>query len=229
MNTVVISMLAIHDSFSFNTTGILSAGITGISGLGICRNSAFKNSGSIIFLSFSILLWGGIRHRTNQAFYKMLLEKKLITKEKYRRLTEVNVDATVLDGFVNRQLVSTNQSVKGVIQLLKKYKNVKNSDIIFSKAENISDFRNEYDMLKSRTANNFHHAHDAYLNVVIGRAINTYYEKNRILGINDVYKIQDEAKTLNPLKILKCRKIYDLSGKLVWDLKENISKIEKYF
>ncbi len=170
----------------------------------------------------------GLITARNKAFYKMLLEKKLITKEKYRRLTEVNVDATVLDGFVNRQLVSTNQSVKGVIQLLKKYKNVKNSDIIFSKAENISDFRNEYDMLKSRTANNFHHAHDAYLNVVIGRAINTYYEKNRILGINDVYKIQDEAKTLNPLKILKCRKIYDLSGKLVWDLKENISKIEKY-
>lgn len=164
----------------------------------------------------------------HKAFYKILLDKKLITKEKYRRLTETRIDDTTLEGFVNRQLVATNQAVKGVIQLLKRFKNVSNSNIIYSKAENVSDFRNEYDMLKSRTANNFHHAHDAYLNVIIGRAINTYYEVNRILSIKDVIKIQNEEKTLNPITILKCRKVYDLKGQLVWDKSLFLPKIENY-
>lgn len=164
------------------------------------------------------------RHRQ---FYKMLLEKGMITKEKYRRLTEREVDETTISGFANRQLVSTNQSVIGLIQLLKKYKHINDHDIIYSKAENISDFRNEYDMLKSRTANNFHHAHDAYLNVVVGRAINTYYEVNRIFGQKDILKLQNEKKTLNPMTIVR-KKIYDLKGRLVWDLSIHRPKIEKY-
>ena len=79
---------------------------------------------------------------------------------------------------------------------------------MFDFLKNISDFRNEYDMLKSRTANNFHHAHDAYLNVVVGRAINTYYEVNRIFGQKDILKLQNEKKALNPMTIVK-KNIYD--------------------
>jgi len=168
-----------------------------------------------------------IRTEKHYAFYDLLSKMNLITKEKYRRLTEKEVDDSILDGFVNRQLVSTNQAVKGVITLLKLFKNVKTTDIIYSKAENVSDFRKEFDFLKSRTANNFHHAHDAYLNVVIGRAIHTYYEVNRLLTSSDVKKIQNEQKTLNPNKVLK-RKIYDLKGNLVWDISLYKSKIEKY-
>lgn len=164
----------------------------------------------------------------HRQFYKMLLDKNLITKEKYRRLTETKIDESTLNGFVNRQLVSTNQAVKGVIQLLKKYKKIDNNDIIYSKAENISDFRNEFEMLKSRTANNFHHAHDAYLNVIIGRAIDTYYKVNGITSTKDVLKIQNEKKTLNPMSIIKYKKVFDLQGKLVWDLSTYIPKIEKY-
>lgn len=164
----------------------------------------------------------------HKKFYELLLEKKLITKEKYRRLTETRIDDTTLEGFVNRQLVATNQAVKGLIQLLKSFKNVDVENIIYSKAENVSDFRRDNDMLKSRTANNFHHAHDAYLNVIIGRAVNTYYEINRIKNSKDILKIQNEKKTLNPMQILKRNIIYDLKGKLVWDTSLYVPKIERH-
>lgn len=164
----------------------------------------------------------------HKKFYELLLEKNLITKEKYRRLTETRIDDTTLEGFVNRQLVATNQAVKGLIQLLKNFKNVNVQNIIYSKAENVSDFRNVYDMLKSRTANNFHHAHDAYLNVIIGRVINTYYDINNIREPKDILKIQNDKKTLNPMQILNLKKIYDLKGRLIWDKLLYISKIEKY-
>lgn len=161
-------------------------------------------------------------------FYKLLVDNKLITKEKYRRLTETNVSENTLDGFVNRQLVATNQAVKGLIQVLKTFKKVKNSDIIYSKAENVSDFRNEHNFLKTRTANNFHHAHDAYLNVVIGRALNSYYEKNYIYNSNDVLKMQNDKKTLNPQRILTFSNITDKNGNYVWGIDEYTKKIEKY-
>ena len=46
--------------------------------------------------------------------------------------------------FVNRQIVATNQAVKGLIQTLKMVKNVKPTNIIYSKANIISDARNEF-------------------------------------------------------------------------------------
>lgn len=199
----------------------------------VCDNSLLNN---LVLVDESVnknvkknrfLCETGIVTNRHRQFYKMLLERKMITKEKYRRLTEREVDAAIISSFADRQIVSTNQSVIGLIQLLKQYKHVSEHNIIYSKAENISDFRNEYDMLKSRTANNFHHAHDAYLNVVVGRAINTYYEVNRIFGQKDILKLQNKEKTLNPKTIIK-KKVYDLKGKLVWDLSIYRPKIEKY-
>ena len=43
-----------------------------------------------------------------------------------------------------------------------------------AKARNVSDFRKEYKMLKSRLVNDYHHAQDAYLNIIVG---NVYFMK----------------------------------------------------
>ena len=71
-----------------------------------------------------------------------------------------------LSGFVQRQLVSTNQSVKAVCKVLK-WRD-KDAKVVYSKAKNVSEFRQVFDLVKSREANDFHHAHDAYLNIVVG-------------------------------------------------------------
>lgn len=116
----------------------------------------------------SILTEKGI----NWIKYLSSINPDLMPKEKKNRiLRSVNKPMTdeELSGFVQRQLVSTNQSVKAVCEVLKKID--KDAKIVYSKAGNVSDFRKVFDLTKSREANDFHHAHDAYLNIVVG---NTY-------------------------------------------------------
>lgn len=71
-----------------------------------------------------------------------------------------------LVGFVNRQLTMTDQSVKAVCEILRETE--KESKIVFSKASNVSEFRNVFGLPKCREINDFHHANDAYLNIVVG-------------------------------------------------------------
>ena len=77
-----------------------------------------------------------------------------------------------LNQFINRQLVSTNQSIKAVTTLLRQL--YPDTDVVFSKAENVSDFRRDFGFIKVRSINHHHHAKDAYLNIVVG---NIYHEK----------------------------------------------------
>ncbi len=159
-------------------------------------------------------------------FYDMLLKKELISKEKYRRLTLKEISKNELDGFVNRQLVSTNQSVKGLIEVLKACKVNNTADIIYSKAEVVSDFRKDFDLPKSRLANNFHHAHDAYLNVVCGRVVDQYFKAHNYRDIKDYYHLKDQKITTNPQTIFK----YDryVNGSPLWKKEETIAKIKHY-
>lgn len=100
----------------------------------------------------------------------------LMPKDKMNRLLRTKpLTENELVGFVNRQLVSTNQSVKAVCDLIKEFKKVKNdNDLIYSKAGLVSEFRNIFKISKIRDLNDYHHAHDAYLNIVVG---NVYYKK----------------------------------------------------
>lgn len=104
----------------------------------------------------------------------MLLDKKLISQEKYNRLnrkTELTSDE--LKSFVSAQLVETRQSTKALATVLKSILPA-NSTIVYSKAGNVSDFRNKYGIPKFRDINDYHHAKDAYLNIVVG---NVYHSK----------------------------------------------------
>ena len=172
------------------------------------------------------LFESGVLNPKAYNFYEKLLSLEFISKEKYRRLTQKEISKDELDGFVNRQLVSTNQSVKGLIQLLKDYHNVDEKNIIYSKGENISDFRHEFNLVKSRTANNFHHAHDAYLNVVVGGVLNQYYQSRRFIKFTDIHRIENEGETLNPLKILTHNKVYAYN-RVIWDKCKDIERIKR--
>ena len=129
--------------------------------------------------------------------WKKLLDCKLITEEKYRRLTrKTGFTDDEAWGFINRQMVETRQSTKAVATLLKEY--YPNTKIVYVKAGLVSEFRHEKklwkailpeeerylddsqiepwktELWKSRTVNDLHHAKDAYLNIVAG---NVYHEK----------------------------------------------------
>lgn len=90
-----------------------------------------------------------------------------ISDEKFERLTRKTpfTDEEVF-AFINRQLVETRQSTKVVATLLKEF--YPDTEIVYVRAGLISDFRQQFDLPKSRMVNDLHHAKDAYLSIVTG-------------------------------------------------------------
>ena len=108
-----------------------------------------------------------------KGFWKSLLDGGFISKEKFHRLTRCEgFDNQELAGFIQRQLVETRQSTKAVAEILKKA--LPETEIVYTKAKVVSKFRQDYELIKVRELNDFHHAKDAYLNIVVG---NTYFLK----------------------------------------------------
>ena len=126
-------------------------------------------------------------------FWRMLKEKGLISSTKYERLIRRSpLSAEELAGFINRQLVETQQSTKLVAELLKmEFKD--KTEIVYSKAGNVSGFRQEFGFVKCREVNDLHHAKDAYLNIVVGNAYHTRFTAN---PYNFIKKHNQEKYTL---------------------------------
>lgn len=158
--------------------------------------------------------------------YKKLLDMQLISKEKFRRLTQKEISKEDINGFINRQNVITNQAVSSLMDILKMYKKVDNKNIIYAKAENVSDFRRDFDLPKSRTANNFHHAHDAYLNIIVGDVLNTYYTDNGVYYFDSYDRMKTEHKTINAQKIMHAPRLFKKkTGEVYWDLSSALKQI----
>lgn len=123
-------------------------------------------------------------------YWNMLASKGLITKEKLYRLTrKTSFKEEELAGFINRQLVETQQSTKALAELLKDI--FPNTEIVYVKAGLVSDFRHQYDMIKSRDVNDLHHAKDAYLNIIMGNVYNIKFTRNPLNFIksNERYSV----------------------------------------
>ena len=131
--------------------------------------------------------------KTMRETWDMWYSKKLISKEKYKRLTRTTpLSDDELLGFINRQLVETNQSTKAFTDLLKQIM-PEETEIVYSKAKNVSRFRQQnlsyfdretgekvyqYEFLKIRELNDHHHAKDAYLNIVVGNVYHLKFTKD---------------------------------------------------
>lgn len=110
--------------------------------------------------------------------WRYLKEKGLISDKKYERLTRIStLTDEELAGFINRQLVETRQSSKVVATLLKRI--YEEPEIVYVKAKAVSDFRKEYlKYIKVRDLNDYHHAKDAYQNIVVGNVYHTKFTNN---------------------------------------------------
>lgn len=110
----------------------------------------------------------------NKTLWNLLLNKGLISKEKYERLVrrEEFTDSE-LTGFIARQIVETGQSTKAVAEILDRY--FDNTEVVYVKSENVNEFRHKFDIIKLREINDYHHAKDAYLNIVVGNTYNTKF------------------------------------------------------
>ncbi len=124
----------------------------------------------------------GVRIRM-AGFWKILRDADLISAEKHSRLTRsTEFTEKDLSGFINRQLVETSQTVKAMAEILKS-KFGEASDIVYVKGKNVSSFRQEQSenkpyYIKCRNINDYHHAKDAYLNIVVGNVFDVKFTKD---------------------------------------------------
>lgn len=160
-----------------------------------------------------------------EKLWRHLNKMKLMSDEKYQRLTRrVPVSAEEQKGFVNRQLVETSQTVKLSRDLLKRYFYGKDVEIVMSKAANVSDFRKDYNLTKSREANDFHHACDAYLNIVVGNVLNEKFNH----GIERYDKHDDSSdKSYNFRKSFENRIYSAREKRCIWYPKREIGSTLK--
>lgn len=130
-------------------------------------------------------------------FWAQLKEQGFISAKKfYRLIRKEPLTPEDLAGFINRQLVETGQSTKATADILRKI--YPDTEIIYTKAKVVSDFRHKFDLLKCRELNNYHHAHDAFLNIVAGNAYHTkftanpynYIKKEREKGVRRPYNLE---------------------------------------
>lgn len=134
----------------------------------------------------------GIREKMH-SYWKVLRDGNFITEEKYKRLTR-NEEFTDEEraGFISRQIVETRQGTKVITDLFEQ--TFPETEIVYVKAGNVSDFRHKFNFIKCRNVNDFHHANDAYLNIVVGNVYLTKFTKSAINFIKDYKKDPDKNK-----------------------------------
>lgn len=127
--------------------------------------------------------------KKRKTFWHQLLKSKLISQRKFDNLTKAERGGLSPEdkaGFIQRQLVETRQITKHVARLLdERFNNKKDEDnkalrtvkIITLKSSLVSQFRKDFELYKVREINDFHHAHDAYLNAVVASALLKKYPK----------------------------------------------------
>lgn len=151
-----------------------------------------------------------------QKFWKLLKDKNLMSDKKYALLTRTReLDEGDFREFLNRQLVVTSQTVKAVAELLRLRYGEQGTKIVYSKAKNVSDFRQRFSIVKCRETNDLHHARDAYLNVVVGNVYDTKFTCPK-----DYFYLKDDAWREYSLKTL-----YKYNVKGAWNAEESLNTV----
>ena len=173
-----------------------------------------------------------------KAFWQQLLDSKLISERKFNNLTKAErggLDERDKVGFIKRQLVETRQITKHVAQILdarfntevnEKDKKNRNVKIITLKSNLVSNFRKEFSLYKVREINDYHHAHDAYLNAVVAKAILKKYPKLEPEFVYGEYQKYDLkryiSKYKNPKEVEKATEKYFFYSNLLNFFKEEV-------
>lgn len=155
----------------------------------------------------------------NKAHWQYLCRAGFISEKKYERLMRTTeLTAEELSGFIARQLVETSQATKAVIGLLERI--YKHTDICFVKAETVSQFRHQHNFIKIRELNNYHHAKDAYLNIVVGNVYHEKFTKNP----REFIARSTERKPYN------LNRMYDFDllkqGRVIWQVPKSLETVQ---
>ncbi|WP_057491067.1 type II CRISPR RNA-guided endonuclease Cas9 [Streptococcus orisasini] len=185
-----------------------------------------------------------------KSFWNKLLKAKLITQRKFDNLTKAERGGLTDDdkaGFIKRQLVETRQITKHVARILderfntkldENNKKIRQVKIVTLKSNLVSNFRKEFELYKVREINDYHHAHDAYLNAIVGKALLGVYpqlEPEFVYGEYPHFHGHKENKATakkffysNIMNFFKKDDVRtDENGEIIWKKDEHISNIKK--
>lgn len=183
-------------------------------------------------------------------YWEKLLKAKAISELKFKRLTKAErggLTNSDKERFINRQLVETRQITKHVARLLDEEWNTELNDngetvrtvnIITLKSQLVSNFRKKFNLPKVRELNHYHHAHDAYLNAVVGTALLKMYPT---LRAEFVYGEFRRLKKSEGMKALLKAEFYtnitnffekntifaDENGEVIWNKDRHLGVIRK--
>lgn len=149
-----------------------------------------------------------------KGFWKALLDGDFISQKKYERLIRsTEFEANELAGFIERQLVETRQGTKAVASILKQ--TLPETEIVYAKARVVSEFRHTFDLIKVREMNDYHHAKDAYLNIVVGNTYHVKFTKNAAWFVRN-----NPSRTYNLQKMFTSGSV-ERNGEVAWISGEN--------
>ncbi len=114
-----------------------------------------------------LLIDESIRRKMSD-YWRCLHDAHLIGDKKFNNLLRSSVSEGMMKGFVARQLVETSQMVKLAQSLLEARYGNSGTKIVPVKASMSHNLREEVGFVKCREANDYHHAHDAFLACRIG-------------------------------------------------------------
>ena len=172
--------------------------------------------------------------KENKIFWSFLVEKKLITEEKYNRLVRTEeFSDDELTGFIKRQFGETSQTIKVMSNILGEL-NPKTT-VCYSKSENVSSFRQNFGKIKEgnrksgnneklirvQEINDYHKAKDAYLNIVVGNVYDVKFTQN---VYNFIKNKKDVRKySLNSLFYTDVKN----ANTVAWEMDKTVYVVEK--
>ena len=200
-------------------------------------------------------------------FWKQLLDSQLISQRKFDNLTKAERGGLTNEDkarFIQRQLVETRQITKHVARILDTRFNTKLDEagnrirnpkvnIITLKSSLVSQFRKDYQLYKVREINNYHHAHDAYLNAVVATALlkkypqlapefvygdypkyNSYKSRKtateKVLFYSNIMNFFKRVLVYSKTGEVRIRPVIEVNketGEIVWDKKSDFRMIRK--
>ena len=147
-----------------------------------------------------LLLDESIRRKMSSE-WRALHDAHLIGDKKFKNLARSHITEGAMKGFVARQLVETSQMVKLAQSLLEARYAGEGTKIVPVKASMSHNLREAAGFVKCREANDFHHAHDAYLACRIGLFIQMRHPGiyDNPIGYTHVIKnyVSSQAKQFN--------------------------------
>ena len=141
-----------------------------------------------------LLIDEGIR-RERAGYWRSLHDAHLIGDKKFNNLLRSRVTEGAMKGFIARQLVETSQMVKLAQSLLEARYAEEGTKIVPVKASMSHNLREAVNFVKCREANDFHHAHDAFLACRIGLFIQMRHPGIYENPIGYTRKMQDYVRS----------------------------------